>query len=145
MDSPISPPALRTFIVESLDLVGRIMSDRFGGTGPLTFKYGHEAITEVDREVEDLLAEAILARFPDHGILGEEAGQRGREDADWIWHIDPIDGTLNYSIGIPVFSCSVAVAHCDELVAAAVLDPLRGECFSAARGKEPSSMRHPCG
>lgn len=110
------------------------MVNRFGGTGPLTFKYGHEAVTEVDREVEDELSELILDRFPDHRILGEEAGARGREDADWIWHIDPIDGTLNYSVGIPVFSCSIAVEERGQLQAAGVLDPLREECFSAGLG-----------
>lgn len=135
MDAALTPKTLRFFIVEILAAVGPVMAQALGETGPLTFKYGREAVTEVDREVEDLLSEAILGRYPDHGILGEEEGRRGREDADWIWHIDPIDGTLNYSVGIPVFSSSVAVEHDGQLIAAGVLDPLRGECFSAGWGE----------
>jgi len=134
LEPGIPPQELRHFIVESLQDVAPTIAGRFGGTGPLTFKYGREAVTEVDRAVEDRLVESILGRYPDHGVLGEEAGSRGREDADWIWHIDPIDGTLNYSVGIPVFSSSVAVAYRGRLVAAAVLDPLRDECFSAEQG-----------
>ncbi len=125
---------LKAFIVQMLDEVSPYAREQFGQTGPLRFKMGHEAITHVDAEIEDRLSGRILDRFPDHGIHGEERGRQG-ESAAWQWHIDPIDGTLNYSLGIPLFSCSVAVSHNDQLVAGGVADPLRGEIFSAGRGE----------
>jgi myo-inositol-1(or 4)-monophosphatase len=135
MDSALSPRSLRRFITNVLWEVAESIVSRFGHTGPLTFKYGREAITEVDRQVEDKIAQAILARFPGHRFVGEEAGERGVEGAEWTWQVDPIDGTLNYSVGIPVFSSSVAVLHRGVLQAGGVLDPLRREMFSAARGE----------
>jgi len=140
-----SPHALRTFLGGLLREVRPQIVERFGTTGPLTFKYAQEAITEVDRQIEDRLVERILERFPDHRIMGEEAGIRGRGDSPWTWQIDPIDGTLNYSVGIPVFSTSVAILHRDELVAGAVLDSLRDELFSAARGEGAWVSRAPYG
>jgi myo-inositol-1(or 4)-monophosphatase len=135
MDAHPTPSSLRGFIVELLRGVEAQIADAFGTTGPLRFKYGREAITAVDRQVEDHLAEAILGRFPQHCIVGEEAGTRGNENAEWTWQIDPVDGTLNYSVGIPVFSSSVAVLHRGVLQAGGVLDPLRRELFTAARGE----------
>jgi len=127
-------PELRRFIEGLLDEVGPLVAGRFGTTGPLQFKTGHEAITEVDGQAEDLLTERILARFPDHAVHGEERGLHGPLDSPWRWHLDPIDGTLNYAIGVPAFSVSVAVVRDDQILAGGVLDPLRGERFTAGRG-----------
>ena len=66
-------------------------------------------MTEVDHAVEDLIRAAVLARFPEHGILGEERADTGPADAEWIWVIDPLDGTSNFINGLPTFSCSVGV------------------------------------
>ena len=140
-----SPNTLRIFICELLRGVRSTIVERFGTTGPLVFKYGQEAITEVDRQIEDRLVKAILERFPDHRIVGEEGGVRGNEDSSWTWQIDPIDGTLNYSVGIPVFSTSVAVLHEGVLQAGGVLDSLRDELFSAGRGEGSWTSRRPFG
>jgi len=141
----ITPSGLRSFISGILRDVRPQIVERFGTTGPLTFKYGQEAITEVDRLIEDRLVEAILGRFGDHRIMGEEAGVRGNPASPWTWQIDPIDGTLNYSVGIPVFSTSVAVLHHGVLQAGGVLDSLRDELFSAARGEGAWLSRRPYG
>lgn len=135
MDSALTPRSLRLFIANVLWEVSESIASQFGHTGPLTFKYGREAITKVDRQVEDKIAKAVLARFPEHRFVGEEAGERGDEEAEWSWQVDPIDGTLNYSVGIPVFSSSVAVLRRGVLQAGGVLDPLRRELFTAARGE----------
>ncbi len=135
MDSALTPRSLRLFIANVLWEVSESIASQFGHTGPLTFKYGREAITKVDRQVEDKIAKAVLAAFPEHRFVGEEAGERGAEEAEWSWQVDPIDGTLNYSVGIPVFSSSVAVLHRGVLQAGGVLDPLRRELFTAARGE----------
>jgi myo-inositol-1(or 4)-monophosphatase len=130
-----SASELRTFIAEQLGEIAPYIADRFGRTGPLRFKSGREAITDVDIYVEDHLCRRILARFPDHGVQGEERGQSGSAPSAWQWHIDPVDGTLNYSLGIPMFSTALAVSFQESPVAGGVMDPLRRELFTAARGE----------
>ncbi len=92
--------------------------------------------TETDREVEAYLVAALGEAFPQHHVVGEEGGDAGAPaGADWHWYVDPIDGTSNYASAFPFFSVSMAL--CDrELtpVAGLVLDPVRGELFSARRG-----------
>ena len=115
--------------------VGPRIVEALGRTGPLRFKAGREVVTQVDRDVERLIAERILADFPDHAVIGEEFGRSGAEDAATVWHVDPVDGTLNYALGIPIFSVSVAVVRDGVTVAGAVLDPLQDELYVAARGE----------
>lgn len=115
--------------------VGPRIVDALGQTGPLTFKTGREVVTAIDREVERVLAERIRSDFPEHAVIGEEFGRSGPEDAAWEWHVDPVDGTLNYALGIPIFSVSVALVHEGTTVAGAVFDPLADEIYCAARGE----------
>jgi myo-inositol-1(or 4)-monophosphatase len=129
------PASLRAFIGELLTEIGPYVAGEFGRTGPLRFKVGREAITHVDEEAERRLVARILDRYPDHAIEGEEGGLQGNPASAWVWHLDPIDGTLNYSIGIPLFSMSVGVMRGEELVAGGVMDPLRNELFTAGRGE----------
>lgn len=67
-------------------------------------------VTETDRAVEACLRELIHARFPDHGIMGEEHGSE-RLDAEFVWVLDPIDGTAAWVAGIPVYGTLISVAH----------------------------------
>lgn len=133
--SPPSPARLRRFLRELLPGTRPLIVGSLGETGELRFKRGHEAITEVDARVEAWLRKRILAAFPDHRVVGEEQGEVGDDDASTRWHVDPIDGTLNYAVQIPLFSCSVGVWHRGRGVAGAVYDPLRDELFSAALGE----------
>jgi myo-inositol-1(or 4)-monophosphatase len=126
--------SLREFLTKSLRAVAPELRDTFGHTGELRFKHGREAITPVDGAVEARLTAVIREAYPTHRVVGEEAGASGPSQAETAWYIDPIDGTLNYSLGVPLFSTSVAVLQRGVAVAGAVLDPLRDECFSAARG-----------
>ncbi len=141
LDSMPSPPLdsdaarLRSFSIRALEEVAPLIRAGFGQSGALRFKRGHEAITAVDLEVEDRLRERISSAFPDHAVVGEEKGRTGPEDAATVWAVDPIDGTLNYALGIPLFSTTVAAIREGRVVAGAVLDPLSGACYSAARGE----------
>ncbi len=92
----------------------------------------HDLVTHVDREIEAEMRRMVAARFPDHGFLGEEAGTTGA--GPWQWVVDPVDGTTNYANGLPVACSSMAVLHDGRPVAAAVVDPCRGERFMAVRG-----------
>jgi myo-inositol-1(or 4)-monophosphatase len=92
-----------------------------------------DMVTEVDREVERLIVDGILAARPDDGILGEEgADVSGTSGHRWI--IDPIDGTTNYLYGHPGFAVSIACERDGEVVVGVVYDPLHRELYAASRG-----------
>ncbi|SHG72463.1 myo-inositol-1(or 4)-monophosphatase [Jatrophihabitans endophyticus] len=92
-----------------------------------------DLVTEVDRRVEQWLVERIAAARPGDGVLGEEGG--GREGTSGVrWVLDPIDGTVNFVLGIPHYAVSVAAELAGEVVAGAVCNPENGETFRAQRG-----------
>ena len=97
-------------------------------------KERNDFVSEVDRQAEDEIVQIIRAAYPDHAIVGEEAGTRGGRDPDWTWVIDPLDGTTNFLHGFPQFSVSIAVKHRGRLEHGVIFDPLRNELFTAARG-----------
>jgi myo-inositol-1(or 4)-monophosphatase len=90
-------------------------------------------VTEVDLESQQRIFETISAAYPDHVIMGEE-GDGGGSDDSHVWIVDPLDGTSNYASGIPFACVSVAVRDADGVVAGAILEPFRGELFTAIRG-----------
>jgi myo-inositol-1(or 4)-monophosphatase len=92
-----------------------------------------DLVTIVDKTAERLIREEIASAFPDHAILGEEEG--GAPDADWVWIVDPLDGTLNFIQTLPFFAVSIALAHKGEVQVGVVYDPIREELFAAARGR----------
>jgi myo-inositol-1(or 4)-monophosphatase len=92
-----------------------------------------DLVTEVDTAAERWLVEQLGDRRPDDAVLGEEGG--GRPGASGVrWLLDPIDGTVNFVLGIPQYAVSVAAEHDGEVVAAAVCNPVSGETFTARRG-----------
>ncbi len=104
-------------------------------TGPLQFKYAREAVTAADAEMERLLARRITEAFPGDAVHGEEFGPgAGVEGHGRIWHLDPIDGTLNFALGLPDFCISLALMDGDRIEAACVYAILQQECFTAVRG-----------
>ena len=91
-------------------------------------------VTRADKESEAYIVQAILGRYPGHGILGEEGGVMGTAGSDYRWVIDPLDGTTNYSQGLPIFSVSIALQHQGETVVGVVYAPYLGELFWASKG-----------
>lgn len=91
-----------------------------------------DLVTEVDAEAERVIREIILKAFPEHAILGEEGGQAGAGAFRWI--VDPLDGTVNYAHGYPVFCSSVGFEMNGVRTVGAVFDPTRNELFTAVRG-----------
>lgn len=92
-----------------------------------------DLVTDADAEAERAIRACIAADFPDHAILGEEEGETGA--GEWRWVIDPLDGTVNFAHGYPVFCASVALEYRGEAVLGAVFDPTRDELFTARRGE----------
>lgn len=93
-----------------------------------------DVVTRADKESEELIVKAIAERYPDHKILGEEGGYRGNPNSDYMWVIDPLDGTTNYSQGLPVFCISIALQHKGQAIAGVVFAPYLEELFTATRG-----------
>jgi len=106
-------------------------------TGALEFKHGQEAVTEADRRIEQLLRERIGAAFPGDLIVGEEYGGPAESETAGrrVWQIDPIDGTLNYALGLPNYCTSLALVQDGEVLAACIHQPPTGDTFSALRGE----------
>ena len=92
----------------------------------------HDFVSEADRTAERAVIGTILKHYPDHAILAEESGAQG--ESDYLWIIDPLDGTTNYLHGFPVFAVSVGLMHNGRLEHGTVYDPLRQELFTASRG-----------
>jgi myo-inositol-1(or 4)-monophosphatase len=95
-------------------------------------KRANDYVSEVDRAAEDAIIDTIRRAYPQHAILAEESGSHAGNEYQWI--IDPLDGTTNYLHGLPQFSVSIALRHRQDLISAAVYDPVRDEMFTASRG-----------
>lgn len=93
-----------------------------------------DVVTRADRESEAFIVRSILERYPTHAILGEEGGARGDAASEWRWVVDPLDGTTNYSQGLPVFCVSIALQYRGETVVGVVYAPYLREFFTAVRG-----------
>ena len=92
-------------------------------------------VTEVDLNAEQEIIYQLQKAYPDHAILGEESGFIGREDAEYRWIIDPLDGTTNFVRGIPHYAVSIACMYRGKLEHAVIVDPVRQEEFTASRGR----------
>jgi myo-inositol-1(or 4)-monophosphatase len=92
-------------------------------------------VSEVDRAAEAAIVETLHATYPDHAILAEEGTAKGENaQAEYLWIIDPLDGTTNFIHGVPTFAVSVGLADEHGLLAGCVVDPCREEVFAAHRG-----------
>ena len=92
-----------------------------------------DVVTIADKEAETCILDLIRRYFSSHGIISEESG-REHEDREWRWVIDPLDGTTNFSSGLPAFCVSIALEHNREAVLGVVYAPYLGECFLAVKG-----------
>ena len=95
----------------------------------------NDFVTSVDTAAEEAIIETIRKSYPEHTIIGEESGVLKGSDDDIQWIIDPLDGTTNFIKGIPHFAVSIAIKVKGKLDQAVVFDPIRGEIFTASRGK----------
>ena len=92
-------------------------------------------VTTADKASETIIIESINKIFPDHSILTEESGLSFKGNGDWEWVIDPLDGTTNYSAGLPWFNVSIGIKHKGETVVGVVYAPRLNEMFTAVKGQ----------
>jgi myo-inositol-1(or 4)-monophosphatase len=97
-------------------------------------KSRNDFVSEVDRAAEAEIISVIRKSYPQHGMLAEESGRSGNEADEYVWIIDPLDGTTNFLHGFPQYSVSIACEHHGRAEIAVVFDPLRSELFTATRG-----------
>jgi myo-inositol-1(or 4)-monophosphatase len=99
-------------------------------------KSPNDFVTEVDQAAENAIIEVLLQAYPGHGILAEESGRaHGAKHSEYVWIIDPLDGTTNFIHGFPVYAVSIALAHRGQVQQAVVYDPARNDLFYASKGR----------
>lgn len=99
-----------------------------------TRKADRSLVTNADHAANDLLRAGLRRHFPDHGLLSEETGREGPPSAEWVWLIDPLDGTRAYADGHAGFSVMLGLLHRGAPVAGAVYDPWTDRLYTAVRG-----------
>jgi myo-inositol-1(or 4)-monophosphatase len=103
---------------------------KIGTKGP------NDYVSEVDRAAEDIIIQTLLEAYPGHGILAEESGRaHGAKNSEYVWIIDPLDGTTNFLHGFPVYAVSIALAHRGVVQQAVVYDPTRNDLYFASKGR----------
>lgn len=111
------------------------------------FKPDRTLVTRLDLEIEQRLVERILQRCPGHGVLGEELGARER-NAEWLWVLDPIDGTASFMAGMPVYGTLIALLHQGVPVLGVIDQPATGERWVGCQGRPTMLLdrhgSHPC-
>lgn len=98
-------------------------------------KSKHEIVTKYDIEAESMILREIKKNFPTHQFLSEEEGYGKNRDSDYLWIIDPIDGTTNFSVKNPLFGVSIALAFQEEIIFGVIYIPFSGELFWAQKNK----------
>jgi myo-inositol-1(or 4)-monophosphatase len=153
----VSPAAVRIFdafvteaagVLRSLDRelavavaaarrAGEIQRERYERLERIVHKTAHDVVTEVDELCERRIIETIREAFPSDAVLAEESGESTITGGDTsrLWIVDPLDGTVNYANGIPIFCVSVGLAISGRPAVGVVYDPLRDELFSAVAGR----------
>jgi len=102
----------------------------------VTAKGPKDFVSEVDRAAEAAIVETLLAAYPDHGILAEEGTARDRNtEAEYVWVIDPLDGTTNFLHGFPQYCVSIGLMHKGVVTQGVIYDPIRNDLFTASRGR----------
>lgn len=98
-------------------------------------KDGGEVVTDLDKKINTFILEEIQKQYPDDAILSEEDDPIEKEDDARLWVVDPIDGTVNMTRGIPYFCVSIGMWHHGDPQVGVVFDPIHDELFSAAAGE----------
>jgi myo-inositol-1(or 4)-monophosphatase len=129
------------FASDAADAAGRILMDRYERLERIHHKSAKDVVTEADHESEEQIIAAIRRRFPGDAILAEESGSHRAVRATpadapngRTWVIDPLDGTVNYANGLPVFCVAIGLVADGRPVVGVVLDPTRSERFAATAG-----------
>jgi myo-inositol-1(or 4)-monophosphatase len=124
------------FAVQTAREAGAILRAEFDRPKQISYKGEVDIVTESDRRSEALIVSRLHENYPAHGIVAEEgSGGSVAVDAQYCWHVDPLDGTTNFAHGYPCFAVSIGLAEHGRPIAGVVFNPVTNELFSAARGE----------
>lgn len=116
--------------------IGEELKEIFFSTNfEVKYKEKSELVTTADKLSEDYLIKAIKKNFPDHNILSEEAGEAVNSESDFLWVIDPVDGTTNFAYHNPFFAIAVSVFYKNEVVLGIIYNPVLDEMYWAKKGE----------
>jgi len=127
----------RTYLevaVETALEAGRILREEYTRPPEINYKGEVDLVTQADKRSEQAIVSRIARHFPTHAITAEEGFGKDHE-AEFRWHVDPLDGTTNFAHGYPCFCVSIALTHRDELLVGVVYNPIYEELFAAACGE----------
>lgn len=129
---------IRTIMVNDLILIareaGEIIKEGFGKNISIEYKSGeNNIVTEIDKKSEQLIIDFIQKKYPKHNILAEERGELKKE-SEYLWVIDPLDGTSNFAHGLPIFSVSIGLQQNDVTIAGVIYDVMRDLLYYAELG-----------
>lgn len=130
---PVDYQEYKKFAVSLALHSGKILLD-YRGKAAIVVDKGHvlDFATEADLASEHYIRNEIGKKFPDHGVMGEEGGIT-KQEADYLWIIDPLDGTLDYTRGFSSFDVHIALEFRKSLIAGCIYKPLTGELFSVSK------------
>src|SRR5680860_1154469 len=118
---------MREFAVELAHQSGELIAGMFRQSDlAVETKADDSPVTPADREAEELLRRRIRSRFPEHGIVGEEFGSE-RDDAEYVWYLDPIDGTISFVAGVPLFGTLIGLTRDGEPILGLIHQPITNE------------------
>ncbi len=123
--------------LDAARVAGRILSRRRGFTREIKFKGMRDIVTDADFAANRAIQDILRKEFPAHAVLSEEDAHPEAQitRTEFLWIVDPLDGTTNYARGYPVYAVSIALAERGRAQVGVVYDPLRDECFYATRGE----------
>ena len=125
------------FALELAHHTGELLLDyrRRGLSGQINTKISHmDLVTAGDLAAERLISEAIHVRFPEHAVYAEESARGKLPDVEWLWVVDPVDGTTNFAHGLPLFAVNIGLAHQGVPVMGVTHAPALGSTFFAEHG-----------
>ncbi len=118
---------------------GKLLRAHFASEKAVDALLAHDVKLRLDKECQQLISDTLYAEFPNYAVLGEEGGEGG--DCEWI--VDPLDGTVNYYYGLPLFCVSIALRVHGVLQLGCVYAPMTNELFTALRGGPAQLNGHP--
>jgi len=129
----VCPPEFLAFAQDMADAAAAVIRPYFRQRIEIAAKADASPVTIADRDAEAVMRRMIEARFPDHGVRGEEFGQ-SNAGAEWVWVLDPIDGTKSFASGSLAFGTQVALLHQGMPVLGIIAQPITEELWVGRRG-----------
>ncbi len=121
--------------VKAARRAGRVITQASGNLDVLTVRHKslNDLVSEVDKAAEDAIIATLKSSYPEHAILAEESGATG--ESEYVWVIDPLDGTTNFLHGFQQYCVSIALVHKGVISHAVIYDPTRNDLYTASRGR----------